>query len=354
LKENCKTKKSPMKRLIGFLLLSIFIISCQEGTNQYKNDLKNGKWVEYLRYIPGSMEVVECSKDSAQEIRNVEYENGYPKGMISSFRNGKLFSEFYLISYPYTKTNPRPSDKYTGLYKQFDTNTYITSWVYYDKQGNFDLEKFVSTGYDEISKDSRFNKEYYLKQLGIPINDDYYDLVFSGYRNGGKTLSELVEYVPTTDVMKWGQAFNSLIMYYNGNSSKSNSRSTTNTYNSNQNQSNSNVQQNQNQSRGSKCSYCNGTGRCGKCNKTFRVHLWGGYKGWIDQNETRPGYIMCGQCSGSGKMYGIKRIGDQDPPYKQCSACDGRGWKYCNECNNDGRGQNLGQCSRCGGTGFTR
>ena len=112
-------------------------------------------------------------------------------------------------------------------------------------------------------------------------------------------------------------------------------------------------QQNNQQSQ-RKCSYCNGTGRCKTCGRTFRVHYWGGRgAGWRDKNEMRPGQIICETCSGSGLIYGIAPI-NGDPPTKPCHVCDGSGWKNCPDCNYGGSGRNIGQCSHCNGTGISR
>ena len=103
-----------------------------------------------------------------------------------------------------------------------------------------------------------------------------------------------------------------------------------------------------------KCSYCNGTGRCSTCSRTFRVHYWGGRgAGWRDKNEMRPGQIMCDTCYGTGLIYGVTPI-NGDPPTKPCHVCDGSGWKNCPDCNYGGNGRNIGQCSHCNGTGISR
>jgi len=101
-----------------------------------------------------------------------------------------------------------------------------------------------------------------------------------------------------------------------------------------------------------KCSYCNGSGRCSNCNRTFTVHFWGG-NGWKDRNESRPGQIMCSTCQGSGLIYGSAPINSGDPDSKPCyiSGCH-NGWLVCSECNYDGNGKNIGVCNHCNGKGF--
>ena len=116
-------------------------------------------------------------------------------------------------------------------------------------------------------------------------------------------------------------------------------------------QSNNTVQQQEKR----KCYSCNGTGKCSKCMKAFRVHYWAGKgPGWKDENETRPGKIMCDDCHGAGVIYGRHPYGE-DPEYKKCyvSACN-NGWKNCPECNYNGNSNNLGQCKKCNGSGFDR
>jgi hypothetical protein len=104
-----------------------------------------------------------------------------------------------------------------------------------------------------------------------------------------------------------------------------------------------------------KCSSCKGTGKCSTCMKTFRVHYWAGKNpGWKNENETRPGKVMCNSCHGAGVIYGRHPFGE-DPEYEKChvGGCN-NGWKNCPECNNSGNGNNLGQCKACKGTGFDR
>jgi hypothetical protein len=75
---------------------------------------------------------------------------------------------------------------------------------------------------------------------------------------------------------------------------------------------------------------------------------------WKNENETRPGKVMCNGCHGAGVIYGRHPFGE-DPEYEKChvGGCN-NGWKNCPECNNSGNGNNLGQCKACKGTGFDR
>jgi hypothetical protein len=101
----------------------------------------------------------------------------------------------------------------------------------------------------------------------------------------------------------------------------------------------------------SKCTFCNGTGKCSKCMRVFQVQFWDN-NGWKNRNETRPGQIMCNDCRGAGVIYGSKIFG-QAPESKKCyvTGCN-NGWQTCQECNYDGRGSKLGQCTNCKGEGY--
>ena len=139
------------------------------------------------------------------------------------------------------------------------------------------------------------------------------------------------------------------IPYYSENNAIVSSDNNSNSSNSD------NLTSAQNTQEKRKCYSCNGTGKCSKCMKAFRVHYWAGKgPGWKDENETRPGKIMCDDCHGAGVIYGRHPYGE-DPEYKKCyvSACN-NGWKNCPECNYNGNSNNLGQCKKCNGSGFDR
>jgi hypothetical protein len=102
----------------------------------------------------------------------------------------------------------------------------------------------------------------------------------------------------------------------------------------------------------SKCSTCNGSGKCRECGKTFRKQYYKGNGSYESRNESRPGLVMCNDCFGRGHRQ-VKRTGGGWEPGEDCyvSGCED-GWRYCRECNNYGNGKNIGQCQSCKGTGF--
>jgi YD repeat-containing protein len=102
----------------------------------------------------------------------------------------------------------------------------------------------------------------------------------------------------------------------------------------------------------SKCSTCNGSGKCRECGKTFRKQYYKGNGSYESRNESRPGLVMCNDCFGRGHRQ-VKRTGGGWEPDEDCyvSGCED-GWRYCRECNNYGNGKNIGQCQSCKGTGF--
>jgi YD repeat-containing protein len=102
----------------------------------------------------------------------------------------------------------------------------------------------------------------------------------------------------------------------------------------------------------SKCSTCNGSGKCRECGKTFRKQYYKGNGSYESRNESRPGLVMCNDCFGRGHRQ-VKRTGGGWEPGEDCyvRGCED-GWRYCRECNNYGNGKNIGQCQSCKGTGF--
>ena len=130
------------------------------------------------------------------------------------------------------------------------------------------------------------------------------------------------------------------------NSNTNDNATYSNSYNSNSNN------QNTNQQTKRQCYYCHGTGKCPTCNRTFRVHFWDeNLEGWEDRNETRPGYVMCSDCHGSGRIYEATNMFTHKTDSRPCKVCHD-GWVYCQECNSNGNGTNLGVCYHCRGTGY--
>lgn len=182
----------------------------------------------------------------------------------------------------------------------------------YDDKGNWIERSFVNNGENIIEN----RKVFYLE-------DDYQPLI-SQYESFKSSLLS-------------NQSDNNDNSVYHVNSGSEQVQS--NSINNTQNQ--------------SMCSYCKGTGRCPTCNKVFRVHYWKNGYGYKDENETRPGKVMCETCNGSGKIYGTMDLMKKEPRYKPCyiSNCNG-GWLNCPECNHDGNGEHLGECKHCKGTGY--
>jgi uncharacterized protein (TIGR02145 family) len=122
-----------------------------------------------------------------------------------------------------------------------------------------------------------------------------------------------------------------------------------------------NSQQNQNSttsksSNKGNCSYCGGTGECRGCAHSID-------KPYLDEcstksrKEMRFGYVLCKQCFGYGYKREIASKCDCKNGVGQCpgekcyiSSCTD-GWVYCTECNQSSKGENIGKCSHCKGSG---
>jgi hypothetical protein len=99
------------------------------------------------------------------------------------------------------------------------------------------------------------------------------------------------------------------------------------------------------------CFRCSGNGNCEECSKVFQSTYWDwSLHQYKSRNETRPGLVMCGQCRGSGEIYGLFN-GNKDPEIKECWVCKD-GWRNCQKCNSNGNGQYLGKCPDCYGSGY--
>ena len=122
----------------------------------------------------------------------------------------------------------------------------------------------------------------------------------------------------------------------------------------NQSSSNSSGSESYSNSSGSskhQCTYCNGTGNCKSCSKTFEVRVYDfRSKTWKFKKESRKGSFMCKDCLGAGVKY--KMNGGNYEIEKNCDIgiCNS-GWISCHECNSRGNGTNIGQCRECRGTG---
>lgn len=104
------------------------------------------------------------------------------------------------------------------------------------------------------------------------------------------------------------------------------------------------------------CSRCKGAGKCQECNKSFRITYYSkSYNGWVNRNETHLGLTPCSTCHGTGvidKGWNYD-VNPKQPKFEPCyiSECI-NGWIPCRSCNPTGKGENLGQCKSCHGTGI--
>jgi hypothetical protein len=100
-----------------------------------------------------------------------------------------------------------------------------------------------------------------------------------------------------------------------------------------------------------KCSYCNGTGDCRSCSRTFQVRFYDFRTKQIKtQNETRKGYKVCSSCQGSGVIYKTE-AGNWDVKDKCHVGICNSGWIPCNDCNHITTKDYIGKCGFCKGTG---
>lgn len=216
-----------------------------------------------------------------------------------------------------------------------------------------------------------FNPDEFKKELeiiDIVCGDYYFNLLSKEkinykYDNKGNWIERSIEgeknrFVQSRKIYYMGEDYRNVISEYESfkNSVMSSKSDENNNSNYQENigyQQNTNNNNNQKEQNLTECSYCRGTGKCPSCNKVFRVHYWDGY-GYKDENETRPGKVMCETCYGSGKIYGTMDLIKKAPNYRTCYVCNGSGWRNCPECNYGGDGQHLGECSHCNGTGYKK
>jgi len=237
---------------------------------------------------------------------------------------------------------------------EFDMNGNKTKEIYYEYDMNGNITKFEQNEYnnDGSIKQNAIEKTEYVYDknsnwitrksidgLNNTITETSLKIIYKG-----EDLGEYYSKYPSLNNISFNN-ISSKTSEVNKTSLKSNS--TTESNNNYTSQSNTNNQQQR------KCYKCNGTGKCSTCMRVFRIHYWAGKgPGWKNENQTRPGQVMCEDCFGAGVIYGRHPLGE-DPEYKECyvSACNG-GWKTCQACNYGGNGRNLGQCSECEGKGY--
>ena len=226
--------------------------------------------------------------------------------------------------YKYNENNDVSEEIYTD-YSSNKNNPTITKTTYeynYDKNGNWIQQRILnSEGETEIS-----NRTIIYKGEDISSFIKKSDEIISSVKN--KTTNE-----------------NNTESSDNNSQTESNDNSSSNTYQE---------PERQPQPEKVKCYSCRGSGDCGECGKTFRVHTWEG-NGWKDRNETRLGYVMCSDCSGAGVFYkrsDYPNVGKWEIEKKCYVGNCNSGWKPCNKCNGYGNGTLLGKCRDCKGSGF--
>jgi len=180
-----------MKKVLFFIYSLTFILSCNQGINSYKDGKKDGKWIEYLNEDFTN----EVPKDSAKYYRDIFYENGFPKGVVKDYYiSGKPQWEGLIISGPYLKDQERPKTKSTGLCIWFDEKTaLIRDWSYKDDQGLIDYRRYYFSGYDDIEKDKRFNKGFW---LALDKENPLTDNAFKETKKNPMILADIIDELP--------------------------------------------------------------------------------------------------------------------------------------------------------------
>jgi len=349
----------------------------REETSTFSNKNTNNYGTFVKNYIYEKDKIINANDENALV---------YIKGTYKY--NNDLLSE---ISTEYIDKEKQSESTINKEHYFYNNNNNLDSIVetHYSENGEvftrkseiFDKNKLKIKSTDYLKMDG----EVYLSNNEYEYNE-YNDIIRDTFKNPIKNTSSITKYEYTYDANKnWiekkaidekgevkvekrtiiykNQNFSDLlnkfelfmVQYKPHNQENSNNVSNNNSNYSNNSNTQSASSGNSNTQERRKCNSCNGTGKCSKCMKAFRVHYWAGKgPGWKDENETRPGKIMCDDCHGAGVIYGRHPYGE-DPEYKKCyvSACN-NGWKNCPECNYNGNSNNLGQCQKCKGSGFDR
>ena len=397
-----------MKKLIHFLFLSILllsIVSCGKNTNQ--NDLEKMNLKGNIVLIKDGEEYIFFT-DKGNIIKKYSGENDENLGIGNYFYiENRLSKIIRLTKYTFQNKIYKFESQETFNYDNDgnlttstiisgdgDLRTEITKYHFYHKGklvkdstlsdfiefSNTQVDNFIYNGESLIRIDHTQINSGNVDNKSMSYSSDFYEngLVTKQINDEEQTFSFQYENDMKGNWVKQKRSDGEIVkreIFYKGDDislyvnkyeefKKVISSSSTGT-NINENptsnnevvpeenniQSNNTTQQQEKR----KCYSCNGTGKCSKCMKAFRVHYWAGKgPGWKDENETRPGKIMCDDCHGAGVIYGRHPYGE-DPEYKKCyvSACN-NGWKNCPECNYNGNSNNLGQCQKCKGSGFDR
>jgi hypothetical protein len=153
-------KKIKLSIYIIFILFLLFACNDRNNSSDSFNN-RHGLWIEYINE-DGSKEV---ASNETEYVRYVTYYHGMPLGKVKDFYlNGKIQSEFELASGPYTKNGGRPQSKMKGYAVFFDKETSkITSFSYYDEDGNIDTKKLISVASAKAKADSRFDEDFIKK-----------------------------------------------------------------------------------------------------------------------------------------------------------------------------------------------
>ena len=280
------------------------------------------------------------------------------------------FNWSQVVDYYYSKSK---LDSTTGTMKNGDEVSYSTR-IYGDNieigkrynvetNGNKVLTSIVYLKKDESGNDieellDEFNSN------GIKIKSTSKKYEYNYDENGNwiqqRQIEEGVLKITTnrTIVYKGGETsiyineIDKIINSVNGGGNNSNNSKQNDENSSSTNQNNYSNQNQQTDTQKIKCSYCNGTGKCKECGKTFRKSYYKGNGSYEDRNESRPGLVMCRDCYGRGHKQ-VKRTEGGWEPGGDCYVgyCQD-GWLVCRVCNSNGNGKSPGQCKECDGTGY--
>ena len=272
----------------------------------------------------------------------------YTKHILDSIRSISDLGSVKYHTYSYYSKNGQMSSALNFVRESDNsiTNKNITAFKY-DENGNEKTR--ITTEYDvnnAVQKVTEEKFEYSYDPIGNWIEKK---AIIGGQEDN--LIKRTIVY-KGEDGSSYISKYETLIIQISNSLKNINNSNLGNNNTANNQQNYSNQQNSQQSQRG--CSYCNGTGRCKTCGRTFKVEFWDDTYHWTSRNESRPGLVMCSTCRGSGAIYGLKSVADKRPPSKSCNVCGGSGWKTCPDCNYSGNGKNVGQCSHCNGTGISR
>ncbi len=316
-----------------------------ESVGNYIENLQDGKWKTWF--------------DNGQLKSEGTFKLGKKEGIWKTlYDNGKIASDG-------NYTNDLPD----GLWKSWYSNGQLTSsgnyiaeqkngsWKFYNEAGKLISDENYSNGkmnglftkyFDSGKLSSMKNYKNDIKdgnwktynEKGIVTEQEFYkngkkDGIFITRHSNGVKSSEATykDGALVSDLKRFDEKGVLIIPQVVIN----------NNQNPNQNNNNQNYQTYK-----EKCFNCKGTGNCEYCTIFFNTRDWGGNsRGWVSEQKTNPGYVMCTGCYGSGRIYGIPSW-PNDPTYKDCTACS-NGWQKCNKC----YWSKISKCSRCNASGYS-